>query len=126
MVAIVLAAFLTAVITPVATPHKRILFAHKVISFIDFGEAPLQYMLFFDNLIHIITKQKAQVKTFLVQLTLLLRTPLLNDVKIILGLFLYFFQSHNLKFKSFLVLNLLIASVECEWVYEYGYDKTEC
>jgi hypothetical protein len=37
------------VATVIGTSHKRILFLHKSISFIDFGEAPLQYMLFFDS-----------------------------------------------------------------------------
>ena len=38
--------WLTAVATLIGASHKRILFARKVISFINFGEAPLRYMLF--------------------------------------------------------------------------------
>jgi len=33
----------------IGTSHKRILSTHKIISFWDFGEAPLQYMLFPDK-----------------------------------------------------------------------------
>jgi len=49
IIAVVFAAGLTAIATVIGTSRKWILFTHKVISFIDFGEAPLQDMLFFDS-----------------------------------------------------------------------------
>lgn len=50
IVTVVLIAILTVVpIAIVGTSHKLILSVHKITSLVDFGKAPLQYMLFFDD-----------------------------------------------------------------------------
>jgi hypothetical protein len=48
IITVVWAVILTVIAIAIAgTSHKRILFVHKINSFKDFGEAPLQYMLDF-------------------------------------------------------------------------------
>ena len=49
LVTFVFAAALAAIATVIGTSYKRILIAHEIIFFIDFSEAPLQCMLFFDS-----------------------------------------------------------------------------
>jgi hypothetical protein len=60
IVAVVLAIGLTTIAKVIGTSRKRIFFAHKIISFIDFGEAPLHYMLFFDKQIQSLLVKKGR------------------------------------------------------------------
>ena len=64
IVTVIWAVILTTVLTVIAiaivgTSHKRSLSAHKITSFVNFGEAPLHCVLFFDEQILILRSEKA-------------------------------------------------------------------